>query len=384
MNDKRTLVIDGNFMMKRILRDYSFMIDPVADRNGYLVDLSQHFAAEMERVRKFVDRVIICRDHRSWRKAMHVVQQLDAEGKEKHDVDYKANRVQSEDRNWELIYETFSEFCDNMSAKFNVPVIHCFGAEGDDCIWAVTEELRKRHIKAAVYCTDSDLNQLVTPSTVILRRIKSKTAPEGEIVLHRKFWDALNRPVSDDPFDVFNASHTKWQTDMLMLQGKSLDNGIVIINPFWVVLKQMICGSAKDNVPELFNWPAKSVTKHINPKHIEMALSLMSLTKESINESHLYDEGFLITLILNLCYVTKQNQNVKYISHYYKMLCCNRKLNYLSKKEIPQSVTDALELQIQAALEFQQPQDMSMLTKWNLIAEANGATGDKIFSKLGI
>lgn len=388
MSNKRVLIIDGNFMMKRILRDYTFMIDPAKDRQGFLVDLSQHFAAEMERVKGFCDHVIMCRDHHSWRKEVPQVRQLRLDtmskiiaGDATAVADYKQNRKESSDRDWKLIYDTFDEFCNTLQDKFDVPVIHTYGAEGDDAIWACSAYYRRKKIKTAIYCSDSDLSQLVTPSCVVLRRIKSKFAPEGEVVVHPKFWELYNAP-AEGGLAAFSYDPTKWQTEKEMLSGKSLDSGIVICRPFWDVLVHMICGSAKDNVFEIFCWPAKSITRHINVSHIKEALSVMGLKPTDITEELLYDEAFLKTLIINLCYSTGQFQFVEHLEHLYQHVCSNRKMNYLSEKEIPKQVqVDLFNLiDYQSLMES----DMKRLCQWTLISEALGVSGDKTFQKLGI
>lgn len=383
---KRVLIIDGNFMMKRILRDYTFMIDPIKDHNGYLIDLSQHFAAEIERVKSFCDHVVICRDHHSWRKDVSIKPQikLDEDGnliKRDDSSNYKANRKETSDRDWKMIYETFSEFCECLQDKFDVPVIHEYGAEGDDAIWAAVSYYNRKKCKSAIYCTDSDINQCVVPSAVVLRRIKSKAAPEGEIIVHPKFWE-LYESQSSGIEDVFSYDVTKWATERQMFDNKTLGNGIELCYPYWKVLCLMVCGSAKDNVFELFNWPAKSVTRHIGVKHIQEALAVMGIKKTDLTLEHIYDEAFLKTLIINICYSTGQTQYIPHLQYLYECICQNRKLNFLSEKEIPHQV----QVNLFNSLDYQCLMEPSFerLSKWNLIAEALGVSGDKTFAKLGI
>lgn len=391
MSTKRTLVIDGNYMLKRFLRDYDFVADPQSDRNNFLIDLSQHIACEIERIQGFCDNIIMCKDSHSWRKDVPIVKPLKYEDSwldtlvSSEDVtNYKSNRKQAEDRNWELIYSAFSEFCDCLNRDFDVPFVQCYGAEGDDCIWATTTYLRQNKIKSCVYCTDSDINQLVTPSNVILRRVKSKAAPEGEIVVHPAYWKLFSESTTqtNNPLALFEYDITEWAPDMEMFKNRSLGNGISITLPYWFVLVHMIVGSTKDNVPELFTWPAKSVTRHIQTKHIECALALCNMTRDQVREQHLYDEPFLKALIINLCHVTGQPQFITHLEHLYKMLECNRKLNYLSEKEIPDFVQSALFdiIKIQSNTKA----DMKSLSNANNIMERLHVSKDKTFQMLGI
>ena len=211
---KRTLIIDGNFMMKRILRDETFVQEPEKDRISYLSGLCDHFAAEMNRVANFVDRVIICKDSRSWRKDAKVVQQIDLEtGLPKQQEDYKANRKLSEDRNWSEIFATFNEFCECLRTNFHIPVVQVNGAEGDDCIYVSSRWASKHGRKSAIYCTDSDLNQLVNEDTLVLRRIKSKAAPEGEIVIDKNLYNLIYKQ-SSNPFESMMFDVTAIQSEL--------------------------------------------------------------------------------------------------------------------------------------------------------------------------
>lgn len=391
MANKRTNIIDGNFMLMRFLRDYDFMSDPIKDRIGLLTDLSQHIACEIERIKPFCDNIYLCKDNRSWRKDIHIVQPLELvdPNTNKWEVpknvgEYKSNRKKSADCNWELIYSTFMEFCECLNRDFDVPLIQCDGAEGDDCIWATTTILRKNKIKTCVTATDSDLNQLVTPSNVIIRRIKSKAAPEGEIVVHKVFWDMFtNATDKENPLSLFNFDVTKWAPDMEMVKNKSVAGGsIVISKPFWFILVHMFVGSVKDNVPELFTWPAKSINRHIGTKHIIEALSYANMKPDDITEDMLYDEAFLKATIINVCHATKQTQFIEHVDYLYELLVCNRKLNYLSEKEIPETVQNDLFNIIKA--QFFMQADMKNLSNSNLIMEKLHISNDKTFQNLGI
>lgn len=370
--------------MKRILRDETFMQEPEKDRISYLSSLCDHFAAEMNRVANFVDRVIICKDSRSWRKDAEVVQQIDLEtGLPKQQEDYKANRKLSEDRNWSEIFATFNEFCECLRTNFHIPVVQVNGAEGDDCIYVSSRWTSKHGRKSAIYCTDSDLNQLVNEDTLVLRRIKSKAAPEGEIVIDKNLYNLIYKQ-SSNPFESMMFDVTAIQSELDIIGNKTLESGVVpIMSVHYQVLKQMICGSGKDNVPELFSWKAKTINRHLSPKnHIEPALKIMGLYPEDIEESHLYDEAFLKSLICNIVSLTKQTEYFNHIEHLYRMAVSNRKLNYLNGKEIPkQVVSDILH-----SLSGQKDLDFSLqpLLQSQTIKESLGIDTDKVFASSNI
>lgn len=390
MSNKRTLVIDGNFMCKRLLHDYTFKDDPEKDRRGYLTDLANHMACEIERVSGFCDNIIMVKDSHSWRKSVPILPNLkvDTEGNvyKTRDVEenYKANRVQSDDRDWHLIFTTFVEFCECLRDHFGVAFIDVPETEGDDCIWGVCKYLRKNKIKSCVYCTDSDISQLVTPSNVILRRIRSKAAPDGEIVVDNTFWKLYSEATdSMDPMAVFNFNPVKWAPEQDMLKGKSLDQGITICHVPYKILKMMFIGSGKDNVPEIFTWRNKSQFRHITDKFVEEALLLSGKTKEQVTFQDLYFEPFLKSMIINICHVTKQTQFVQYLDYLYELVLQNRKLNFLSEREIPQTVQDSIFACIEAQVPHMQA-NFTKLSKASNVLDYLHVTKDKIYQQLGI
>lgn len=387
---KRTLIIDGNFMCKRLLHDYTFKENPAKDRVGYLTDLANHIACEIERIEGFCDNIIMVKDSHSWRKNCNLLPNLKCdENKNIYKIDteetlkYKANRIQSDDRDWSAIFSTFVEFCECLRDKFGVAFIDVPETEGDDCIWAVSQYLRTKHIKTCVYCTDSDISQLVTPSNVILRRIKSKAAPDGEIVVHPKFWEMYNKSMdTTDPMAIFNYDPTKWSPENDMFKGKSLGNGISICYPPYKVLLMIVMGSGKDNVPEIFTWKNKSQFRHITQKYVDEALSLMGLTYKDITYENLYEEPFIKSLIINLCHVTKQTQFINELDYLYKLAIQNRKMNFLSKTEIPENVQHMLIESIKSQENMKA--DFSKLRKSTYIIDELRITKDRVFQQLGL
>ena len=386
---KRTLIIDGNFMCKRMLRDYTFKDSPEQDRIGYLTDLANHISCEIERVEGFCDNIIMVKDSHSWRKSVSIKPNLklsetgEVYTSTQESENYKANRVQSDDRDWRMIFATFVEFCECLRDHFDVAFIDVPGAEGDDCIWGVTKFLRSQKIKTCVYCTDSDISQLVTSSNVILRRIKSKAAPDGEIVVDQKFWDLYSKEAdSTDPMAIFNYNPVKWAADQDMFKGKSLNQGIVICHQPFKILKMMLMGSIKDNVPEIFTWRRKTQFRHITEKFIEDALLLTGKLKTDVTYQDLYSEPFLRSLIINLCHVTGQDSFVRYLDYLYELVEQNRHLNFLSEKEIPSEVQNAIFSSIEA--QWQMKANFKELKKASNIVDYLHVSKDKIYQQLGI
>lgn len=391
MSNKRTLVIDGNFMLKRILRDYTFKQNPANDRIGYLTDLSNHIACEIERISGFCDNIIMVKDNHSWRKSVPLKPNIiiDINGnvtksREEELENYKSNRVNSDDRDWSAIFSTFVEFCECLRDNFNVAFIDVPGTEGDDCIWGVCNYLRKNKILSCVYCTDSDISQLVTPSNVILRRIKSKVASEGEIIVDEKFWELYTKENDvDDPMSIMMANPVKWAPTQEMFKGKSLDQGITICYPYYKILKMMFIGSGKDNVPEIFTWKQKTQFRHLSDKFVENALNLTGKRKEEVTLNDLYNEPFLKSMIINICHVTKQTMLLNHLDYLYELLLQNRKMNFLSELEIPKNIQDA----IYTSIESQVPNmkaDFIKLGKASNIIDCLHITKDKIYQQLGI
>lgn len=390
----RTMVMDGNFIMHRFARDYDFLAFPEEDMIGYKIDLAQHISAELERVRGFVDNIIIVKDSKSWRKSTEQVTHICTEtGEPEIAINYKENRkgAPKSERNDALLFQSFNEFTDTLERDFNIPVTQVYGAEGDDAIWAWVKYLRENNIFSCVYCSDSDIIQTVSPSNAIIRRIRSKVSQDGEIILHPMIYQQMNEFASDP----FNYNPLKWQHEKVMIGQRTLDSGLRVENPNWTKLQLIMMGSGKDNVLEVFNWPSNTgrQTRHINPRHVVEALDKVNLTTDVITEQLLYDDAFLEELFLNTVNAAqpkRMNESVTTIfesfvsnkSAYLGKMKSNRKMGLLNTLEIPQSVQDDLMEKIKSQSTMQA--DFKGLERSQNICEAMNVTKNKMFNTLGI
>lgn len=391
---KRTMVMDGNFLMHRFSRDYTFIEFPEDDMNAYKMDLANHISAEIDRVKEFVDNIIMVKDARSWRKdveQIHEIQPLT--GTPVEAINYKENRKGSDEgtRNDALLFQAFNEFTEVIERDFGIAVTQVSGAEGDDAIWAWTKHLRENNIFSCVYCSDSDIIQTVTPSNSIIRRIRSKKSQDGEIIIHPTLWKQMNNFINDP----FNFNPLRWRDEKNMIGQRTIDSGLRIENPAWTKLKLIILGSGKDNVLEIFNWPSNTgtQTRHIGEKHVIMALDLMGLDIDSITEKMLYDDTFLNDVYFNLVACAKPknaNDNVTVIfesllsfqDSYIDKMKSNRKMGLLNTIEIPQTVQDGLFEKIKAQSNMRA--DFKMLGSSKNIHDAMNVTNNKMFRNFGV
>ena len=390
---KRTMVIDANFMMHRFSRDYDFIQNPEQDMINYQIDLCNHIACEVERVKAFVDNIVIVKDSRSWRKD---VEQINIDYVTKSvikEINYKENRTGSEKsvRNDELLYQAFNDFTDCLERDFNLPQTHIYGAEGDDAIWAWTQYLRNEKLFSCVYCSDSDIIQTISPSNSVIRRIRSKVAQNGEIIIHPAIHNQMNKFV-DDPF---NYNPLKWTHENLMIENRQIGSGLRIENPDFIKLKLILLGSVKDNVSEAFTWPStnNNQVRHVNEKHIIKALDKFNLKENDIRESMLYDDTFLIDFFNE----TIKNAKPKSLNETQKIyfdnaemnpdlvllkLHSNRKMNILNKLEIPEKVQNDLNKNIKAKCRMLA--NIKDLNDSKLIQDAMNITNNKLFQTLNI
>lgn len=390
----RTMIIDSNFMMHRFARSYDFIKFPEDDATNYKISLAQHIACEIERVGKFVDNIVLVKDSRSWRKDTEQIVSINWEtGEPIKATDYKMNRTGSEEsvRNDELLYNSFNEFTDCLEKDFNVPVTQIFGAEGDDAIWAWTKYLREQNVFTCVYCSDSDIIQTVTPSNSIIRRVRSKIAQDGEIVIHPMLWEQMNA-FKGDPF---NYNPLKWQHEQFMIGQRNLESGLRIENPNWTKLQLMILGSGKDNVQEIFNWPSTNgtQTRHIGAKHIVSALEKVNVPINSITEKILYDDSFIKELYINIVNAAKPKNSNETITKifesfesnsdsYMEKIKSNRKMGLLNTIEVPIEVQNNLFEKIK--VQSKMLSDMKGMSSSQNICEALNVTRNKLFQNLGI
>ena len=340
----RTLIIDGNFFGQRVLRalpELTFKIDPEAEKKEFLKHCCNHLASYLDSQREIIDNIVIVKDARSWRREVPIVRPNVTEAK----ADYKANRdekLEEEVVDMTTFFTTLQMFFEQISQMFNVSYTCVPGAEGDDAIWAWSKALSSVGKYSMIYCTDSDLNQLVTKFCLLHRQVKTKVAPTGgEVICSKDYWEEKNKDGN-----IFDTDCVFWSAENSLVGDRKLGAQLKIVNPYWGVLKKMFAGDPKDNVPACHIWFRTVKTTgatqrcRVTDTMVKNALDNIFVGDWETDESFLYDKSLHEMILRTVAKMKKLDINME---QSLKVLESNRKLLYLDKKEIP------LELQAKLA-----------------------------------
>lgn len=350
-NDKYTILIDGNFLLHKTYHvakhisngKFDFIKDPAADKNLLLWKLSMDFAAELKRFDSIIENVIYCIDGSSWRK--HYFPKADIEQGE--NIKYKANRVQSNDIDWGLIYETHQEFAKGIE-KLGIKTVRLDGCEADDLIFAYSSVLNAKGRNALVISGDGDLTQLVNhddtnnANTIYYNKF-AKT-----LYVAPGFTDWVSN-TKIQAIDIFNQpiDITDNSKDGLKSIVKSLDS--TDVNTAEFQFKKIIKGDSGDNVAPLYAQPKvyKSGKKKgqeyfstPSDKQINEVLKTFNERYDTINPVMFWNKD-IISEICGLVKMTCKYNDVS-MKQLEKNYADNRNLMILHEKAIPTPIMESM------------------------------------------
>lgn len=350
----RTLIIDGNFFGQRVLRalpNITFKADPKNEAKEFIKACCGHLSNYLTSYSDGLDNIVIVKDARSWRREIPIIRPNTTEAI----ADYKANRderLEEEVVDMGTFFKLLEFFFKKIATEFSVPYTCIPGAEGDDAIWAWTQILSQLKRYSVVYCTDSDLTQLVNSYTILHRQVKTKESPyNGEIVCDESYYNYVTKTTE---YDIFDSSKSSFLTsEQTFMSGRELNKQVFIRNPYWLVLKKMIVGDSKDNIPPVFQWQKETKsgiqTRKVTEKMVENAIDGIFVGDWKTDENMLYDDELLKMILVNIKRMNSLSEMD--IDKALAITINNRKLLYLNKKEIPEKLVSELVANIKPQLQ---------------------------------
>lgn len=356
---KRLLLIDGNYFAQRVLGQVN-MGDSVnnlvtveeqknfrAALNNSLVNLYKTFNNESTTL---IDQILFVCDCGSWRKDIEPYRPYYIPETSDQVIGYKEQRKAVKEEspiNYDNFYRIYSEFVEDIRDK--VVVFKINKLEGDDELLLISNMLKQRNDSfGIVFATDGDLDQIVNDRIMIFRNIRSKVAPNGEIVLNLNNYGKIFEQSAMDAL-LGGAVDTMYYKQLFAVQigcidgqnkiHRELNKGISLATPFKTALVKSVAGDKKDNIFSLIQWKSKTGTRNYNitEKIIIKALDQHGycLTEDNCQKI-LSSKENLFNLLLALKEVTKQTdveltELVKHLKH-------NLRINMLSVKNIPEKL----------------------------------------------
>ena len=359
-DNRKYLIIDGNYFGHRAIHGLRITnpmntLSTQKDMLEFNMTLNSQLESLILIWKDMVDQIIFVFDHKSWRRDISPYQPYYITDILLEPIGYKANREELKEKD-DIDWDSFNFCLDEFRTYIAniLPVFHFKGAEGDDAILLLVNKLQGTKV---IFCTDGDLKQLVNDDTILYRNIRSKVAPDGEIViskgLHKKIFKGFSSAL-----EMLNHDSTKfnWYNQLFKLKMDSSNpfstnrspeaGSVTIAQPKSIAFIKSIIGDKKDNIFPLFRWKSGTRNMKVTEKMIERALSNLFILKKGEKivddkiEEYLESDN-LLSILINLRDITKQVGCKGVKAHYDH----NQIINVLDEKNLPESVKLEFELE---------------------------------------
>ncbi|MGL5692055.1 MAG: hypothetical protein ACRDD8_14730 [Bacteroidales bacterium] len=292
------------------------------------------------------NRVILCKDSRSWRKDIEIEEN---EG-------YKGNRKKSESLNWDNIYKIQSEFC-KYAISTGIIICDIHEAEADDSIAMWCEHLYGNlNETCIIISSDADVRQLITSKyddegnlkfVAVLNPIRQGKAPLKKIYHDGSVekWIAIE-DVPKSEASVISSFFKHAPTNPYKGKVKDLftDEQFekVVVNGEKIVLEKFFLGDDGDNVPAFYTW--NTTTKKGNPKTVRITPKKYEVLVEKLGVSKISDIDMSLIRPLHdmLVYMSGDDLTIDVLDRINRQA----KLVELKSKNFPQSIKDSFERQL--------------------------------------
>lgn len=309
---KLTLVVDGNWLLMSRL---SVMQNRFVDEHELMKDLKILMTKSINVVLRTIptiDNVIVVADGGSWRNWIEVPDFLKA-----NNVEYKGNRVKSEDLNWDLIFQGYEEWLQLLQDN-DIYVCREKGVEGDDWCAYWSKKLNLKGINCIIWSKDKDLTQLVD---------QDEKSGIFTVCWNKDY--VTMKEVKEDTSDMNFLFSPSYNINSQLLE--SVVNKTKVTNqirPIEVVIDKIIRGDLGDNVLPIVTKSSSNGTKvfRVGTKEIDFDLNIDD--DNAINE-------YISNLLEKKSWRGKVNKPISGIIEHFKY---NKKLVWLDKSSYPDEI----------------------------------------------
>lgn len=371
---RKVLLIDGNYFGHRILHGHrisnpDFTLTSPQQRfnfesmlNDALITIYKAFNNDFH---KLIDNVIFVFDNYSWRKGVRYPV-LDEIGEpttveelfkpyyitpgDDTLLGYKENRKKLKDST-DIDWEMFNVCLKNFKSRIQetIACLDTKGAEGDDNIFFLTNELSKHDILTIMFATDGDLKSNVKDNVIYLKNVKSSKSPDGEFVISPNMFNEMFGEKSIVDIMLGEKIDMDYYNNLFKIDianpGNSRSNKVRVKNEniypathYRDLAIKVVCGDKKDNILPLFRWTKNG--KHFKVTELMLAKAFKSVEDMDFTEETaklaLTDKKLMSRVLVALSEICNQPREILKLigKHYYHNLA----LNELSFESIPKEV----------------------------------------------
>jgi len=336
---RHTFVIDGNYFLFRTL----YVIPSRSKKKGllgtdeevqsFVKKLATDFAYQIRLFEGLIDRVVWTVDSRSWRKDFYP------------EADYKGNRKQDSNINWDNFSKATSDFISILS-KQGVIISKIDGAEGDDLMYAWNTESLANDKSVIMFTGDRDLVQLVDKSKNNNTHTILFSPAHKKLYTYQGFSEWLDTEdvseTSDDVFDVLKVSVSPENQAKKLLKDlvKKKKASIIEIDPEDFRFRKVLTGDAGDNVPPAYYYTSKNRRYGISEKKATAIIAEFKEKHGHLSHMYLYNEEY----VTDLANMVIRVMNAKHMSR--EQIIANIKSNVnlmvLAAESIPEGILDEM------------------------------------------
>ena len=344
---RHTFVIDGNYFLFRTLyvlphrTKKKQLLTNEEDCNAFMRKLATDFAYQIRLFEGLIDRVVWTVDSRSWRKDFYP------------EADYKGNRKQDSNINWENFSKITAEFI-SMLSKQGVIVSKIDGAEGDDLMYAWNTECLANDKSVIMFTGDRDLVQLVDKSKNNNTHTILFSPAHKKLYTYQGFSEwADSEKVSeqtDDVFDMMKVSVSPENQAKKLLKDlvKKKKVSIIEVDPEEFRFRKVLTGDSGDNVPPAYHYTLKNRRYGISEKKATAIISEFKEKHGSLSHMYLYNDEY----VTDLANMTIRVMNAKHMSR--EQIISNIKSNVnlmvLAAESIPEGILDEMFLSVESKM----------------------------------
>lgn len=299
---------DKSLLMKKIMTDFCYSLNLIPG----------------------VDKVIFCKDSRSWRKDFKIERSV-----------YKENRTKEEGIDWDSFFKLMDEFGEYLEKNgFHYSKVN--GAEGDDLIWYWNKILRDRGENVLILTGDKDMNQLVGQDDRGWTIVWNSNSKNNRIISPKGWKENLE---TEDEISIFEVTPTI-SSESNRIKSFLEMSIIEEIDPYEFIFKKILIGDKGDDVPtvyEFINQKGKN-TKFTPTKAGKIWESFLDTEWHKSPLESIWNDpdflGWISGFILRSVGEsdTKENRE-KVKNNYYE----NAKLVWLNQNTIPEFVISRME-----------------------------------------
>lgn len=310
-----TLIIDGNWLMMSRL---GVLNGRYADERTLMKELKLMMIKSINiviRTFPMIDNIIFVSDGGSWRKDVSIPEYMKTISGDV--VEYKGNREQTVDINWDMVFEEFNGFIDELQ-KSGIAAFHEPGIEGDDWCWYWSRQLNNNGTNVIIWTKDRDITQLVkTDSNGCFTIVWNKT--DGVFISE------------EDDLTSFLLNPIYQQNDSILKDVINHSTKSVITSPQQIQIDKIIRGDKGDNIFPIMTKVTNGTSGRV-----------YSVNKKNLPESlNIYDIDAVrcwVNEVMSMkSYAGKVKEPVEQIIDHF---IYNRKLVVLDKPSYPEYILD--------------------------------------------